>query len=228
MTRAELITRFTDGGYMSAATILTHLGRDASKVAGVVMDGVLPEFSRDCPRIVSLPGSWDGTAVALPGRIPSTSVTVEAPTGTQPRTYLSPVSLDIDDTDATLALIGVPHGTAYRVLYAALHTIPADGAEGTVTIPDEKVDPFLWLATSHIARRISVAHGATARPDIAADSVNYLSKSAEYERIAKAAYATYRTALGLPDKPAPRAFAVAVPMDGARRTLPATLFGGGA
>lgn len=226
MTRDDLITRFKDGGYLKEATILGQLGADAKKVVGTVMDGVLPEFSRDCPRIVALPGTWAGTAIALEGRIPGTAVTVEAPTGTQPRTYLPPAQIDVDDITGELMLFSVATGTVYRVLYAALHTIPADSANtGTVTIPADKLDAFLWLVTSHIARRISIAHGATARPDIAADSVNYLSKSAEYERIAKAAYATYRTALGLPEKPTPRGFAIAVPM-GASSRGPVTMFGG--
>ena len=202
MTRAELITAFHASSEVPASTLkLRFSGAAEDEVVGAACDTALPEFSRDRPRKVSADKTWEGTLLALEGWMPSSHVLqVEYPKGEIPPTRLARWRYGCTD-QGELYLPDLATGAEVRVTYTATHVLPA---EGDISIDTADLPAFFKLVASSLLARIAVVHGESQAPEIAADAVAYQTKSGEYTRLAKDAYAVYCRMVGRDEKRAGR------------------------
>lgn len=198
MTRAELITAFQSSSEVPASTLKLRFPDAAEdEVVGTACDAALPEFSRDRPRKVSADKTWEGALLALEGWIPSSHVLqVEYPKGAIPPTRLARWRFGCTD-QGELYLPDLVTGTEVRVTYTATHVLPAEDA---ISIDAADLPAFFKLVASILLARIAVVHGESQAPDIAADVVSYQTKSGEYTRLAREAYAVYCRMVGRDEK----------------------------
>ena len=97
-------------------------------------------------------------------------------------------------------------------------TITVPRTEATVAQGD--LDAVASLAASYCCETLANLFAQTADPTIAADAVNYRSKSGEFSRRAKRLSELYHQHLGIdPEGPAPAAAVVACPPDPTRARL---------
>lgn len=201
MTRADLITRIRTGGYLQTPTLarITESGAGSPDVAiGSVIDDAVLEFSRDVPRICTATGTDTGADITLEGWTPFSSVTgVERPAGQTPPARENGYS--VDRFTGTLRFTSARIGETYIVRYTALHDV--SDASASISIADAHLGAFQWLCVAHICTRLAISHGETMSPSMHATNTNFLSKSGEYSRLAKAAMERYRTMMGLPKEP---------------------------
>lgn len=84
-------------------------------------------------------------------------------------------------------------GETVRLTYTVRHTLSAS----LNTIPDAHADAVTSLAASFYAKALAAIFAASREPSLAADSVDYRSKAAEYTRLADKLEADYKEALGV-------------------------------
>lgn len=187
--------------------VAAGMGGDPTAAALKMLEAALLEFSRVRPYVITTAAAaWAGTAVTLTSWYGMSELRhIECPTGAHPKTLLLPEQYDLDTESGALYLIGVDTGTLYSVRYTALHQIPAmptgDGTATPITIPDAMHAAYYKLAAAHVFDRLAARYAETTGASFTADSVSYQTKSGEYSRLAKAARAAFRTALGVAEEP---------------------------
>lgn len=140
----------------------------------------------------SLPTAWDDAI--------SSALSVEYPQGEQ-----SPVFLQRKDwtiyaagTSAQmfrfLTLIPASGKTA-RLIYTRRHTISETASETTIYGND--LAAFIKLVAAEACHELARRFAQTSAPTIAADAIDYESKSAEYTRLAKDLMRQYMNQLGM-------------------------------
>lgn len=197
MTRDELITAFKASSEVPTSTLKLRFPEGEDSAIGAAFDAALPEFSRDRPRRVSVDKTWAGALLPLEGWMPSSLVLlVEYPKGGIPPARLARYRYGCTD-QGELYLPDLGAGAELRVTYTATHALPT---EGNITIDTADLPSFFKLVASILLARISVVHGESQAPDIAADAVAYQTKSGEYARLARDAYAVYCRMVGRDEK----------------------------
>lgn len=135
----------------------------------------------------SLPSGWiDGFSAVK---------AIEYPIGDVPDTVLEKDEHEIYqssvDKKLRLKYAAPTAAESFRVTF----TIPRTAA----TIPDGDIDAFTWLAASLCCEDLANASVQTSDSTIAADSVNYRSKTQEFASRAKRLLQLYKEHLGLKD-----------------------------
>ena len=231
MNRKDFGAAFEQSGEVTTAHIAelvaSGIGGAPDMAALKMLDAALLEFSRVRPYIVTTTAAaWTGTAVSLASWYDLSELRhVECPIDTHPRSVLLPEQYELDADAKTLYLIGVDTGTEFRVRYTALHVIPAmpegDAAETPITIPTALHSAYFKLAAAHVFDRLAARYADTTGSSFTADSVSYQTKSGEYSRLAKAARAAFRSALGASEEPTVGWAGVHIEMDPAEyRSMP--------
>jgi hypothetical protein len=157
------------------------------------------EFSRARPDqpTVDYTGN-SGHDYALPSRWTdqfSSIQAIEFPTGKIPESYL-----DADE----FYLYNTPSGTLIRLAYETPSDVQAFRVTYTIlrttsTIPDGDVAAFCYLAASLCLESLANMFAQTSDPTIAADSVNYRTKSYEFTKRAKQLRDIYKEHMGIKD-----------------------------
>lgn len=178
------------------------------------------KYSEDRPRLVcsDIPGE-DGPDIALPADWAaglSSISAIEYPIGTVPeslldsrdwRFYRTPT-----DTFIRFAAVSPASSAEVRLLYNALHT--------ELTIPASDLDAVADLAAAKCFLQLAAAFGQTGDPTIAADSVNYRTKTGEFTALAKKSESLYKNHLGIKEGDTTgAAMATAPPPDSRRPRL---------
>lgn len=206
MTRAELVQAFKASALVHSDTVQTHLGNDL-QVIDATMTEVLAEFSRDVRRVKVHTFTWDGVSESLPlWYEDSVSISLEAPTGLHPRSYVDPSYIEIDQLTGALYLTLTSTGTDCEARYSIMHELPSTGE---VTIPEPRRKAFFYLVAAALCEKIASKHAESNRGNIA-DVVDYQTKSREYLGMAKAFRAQYRQIVGTPAEPVQAAGEVSV------------------
>lgn len=122
----------------------------------------------------------------------SSVLSIEYPIGEFPPALLDPEDYIVIDRAGTVALSFVLSATdSVRVTFTMLRT--ADD------IPDIDLHAFCLLAASYALETLANAYAQTGDPTIAADVVNYRSKSSEFSSRAKRSIQLYKEHMGITD-----------------------------
>lgn len=157
---------------------------------------------------IDLPADW------APGL--SAITAIEYPIGAIPETVIDPRDWRFyktpTDTFIRFAAITPASSAEVRLQYTTL--------QSEATIPVNDLDAVANLAASYCCRQLAAAFAQTSDPTIAADSVNYRTKSGEFTALAKQLEGLFNRHLGIKDNDTTgAAMAVAPPPDSTRVRL---------
>ena len=195
MTSAALKTRF-DQLNLLVKDSLASIGGDAAVTSA--FSAALAEFSKDVPRVAEKEFTWDGT---VPESLTdwyedSRVLHVEAPRDAVPPVVVTGESYVVDAYLKTIRMVNVAAGTNVRVRYGAMHVIPETNAQGsTVTIPDSRIDAYLYLVASRLCLSLAARHAEEHKANFS-DVTDHSSKSSEYRQLAKEYRRIYRELVG--------------------------------
>ena len=129
----------------------------------------------------------------------SEPVSVEYPVGTQQPEMVPMEDLTLYRSPTALMLrflrFSPAIGQTARLIYTTQHVVNA----GSATIPTSDEDAVSALAASYACEALANSYAQTQDPTIAADSVDYKSKAAEYTARAKRYMAIFTNSLGIKD-----------------------------
>lgn len=197
MKTTELITAFQASRIVEPTIISTHLG-DVTQVVTAALGDVLPEFSRDVPRVKPQEFTASDAWVELAGWYEESSlISIEGPTGEHPRVYIPRTQIEVDRLTGKIRLYGVATGTACEARFTIMHEAPNTGE---CSIPVTRKSALFYLLAAALCERIAVKHAETHRANTI-DVVDYTSKSREFTALAKNFRTQYRQLVGAPAEP---------------------------
>jgi hypothetical protein len=209
MTVEALIADYLSSGQIAS----TELDRLASKSAQTdsaallrsVFSAVLPEFSRDVPRLVRQSITAASTATALTSWTPDSQVQLcEYPVGQLPKSTveLRNVYIDEDVTPAKVYAATVPVGSVYALVYTSTHSLGGSGDEGNadVTIPDARREAFFTLASARLCEMLAAAYAPSVQPGFG-EGVNFRTQSDSWRGLARDLRKRYRELVGASETP---------------------------
>ncbi len=192
-----------------------HVQDAAEKLSGTDLTAAIEEaisgrYSKDRPRTLlsDLLGDgaqfeWDLTTLTGWQTGFSQVVQIEYPQGERAPHYLEDEDWLIYESPAARFLrfsFTLTSGKTARVKYTAPHAADAS------TVPDADFYAIASLAASLVAKRLSALYAQTGDSSIAADTVDYRSKSQEYAALARRLEKDYENLLGTdPGRTAPAA-----------------------
>lgn len=189
-------------------TLVTNLvGDEGGNLAAGAKDQAIAlavtRYSTDRPRVlvadIALPG---GHFFNLPPAWePGLSIVkqIEAPPGQVPPSLLSPGCWQLyQDLDATRILLdsAQPNGATIRLHFTVSHTLTALAD----TIPLRDREPVCAWAAGILLDQLATLYAGNRQPTIAADTVDWQSKSRDFASRAKAMRQNYLDQLGLDTK----------------------------
>lgn len=211
MKTSELVTAFQASRIIDPSIISTHLG-DASQTISAALGDVLPEFSRDVPRVKPQDFTASDAWVELAGWYEdSFLISIEGPTGEHPRAYIPRTQIDVDRLTGKIRLYGVTTGIACEARFTIMHETPNTGE---CSIPVARKSALFYLLAATLCERIAVKHAETHRANTI-DVVDYTSKSREFAALAKNFRTQYRQLVGAPAEPTVAPVEVEVAYDAA-------------
>jgi len=179
-----------DGAHiLSSPEIHLHLGQALKKYSKFrPLDGVA-DIAGD-----------DGYTYALPSAFVdgfSKISSVEYPQGEQQPSMIALEEVTLYRSPTTLNLnfltFSPATGKTVRLSFTALHTVTATAS----TVPASDEEAVSALAASIGCQALATHYAQTQDPSLAADTVNYQSKSSEYSALAKRLQAMFNEFLGL-------------------------------
>jgi hypothetical protein len=190
-----------------------HLQDGAEKLAAVevvkaIEEAIAGRYSKDRPRkqVTDLTGDgatyeWSLAGVSGWQEGFSRVIEIEYPEGERSPVYLEGGEWLLYAAPAGRFLrfaMALSTGKKARVRFTAAHAVDAS------TVPDADFYAVGALAASLAARRLAALHAQTGDSSIAADTVNYRTKSQEYMALARQLEKQYENLLGTdPERSAP-------------------------